>query len=329
MIADRAAMIGLLMTVAVLLVAAAAMLLLREGSVNKLDRRIDELLTARAGAAPVAVAAAAQASPLPLGWFGQLLRQLGERLGGATRFYSEQDIGALESAITAAGLNGSRLLPMVLGAKVLLAVLIPVLAIVGGLAAGLRGTTDFILLAISLPLGLLGPDWALHFVRRPYVAALRRGLPDALDLLVVCTEAGMGLESALDHVATEIAAANPAIAVALSTLLDELRVLPDRREAFANFGRRSGVEPIRRLATMLGQTLNYGTPLADALRAVSTDLRRERMIALEARCARLPALLVLPLMLFIMPALFIVLAGSPVLQLFDSLHSITVIHAHH
>jgi tight adherence protein C len=255
-----------------------------------------------------------------------MLRQLGERMGGTRRFYSEQDIGALESAITAAGMNANRVLPMVLGMKILLAVLIPASAIIYGLTAGLRGTTDFLLLAVSLPLGLLGPDWALYFVRRPYVAALRRGLPDALDLLVVCTEAGMGLESALDHVSREIAAANPAISLALATLLDELRVLPDRREAFANFGRRSGVDAIRRLATMLGQTLNYGTPLGDALRAVSADLRRDRMLTLEAKCARLPALLVLPLMMFIMPALFIVLAGSPVLRLLDSLRNITLIH---
>jgi tight adherence protein C len=316
---DRAPIVGLLIAMAALLVFAAALLLLRESSTTKLTRRIDELLPAQGGTLR-------QAAPLPLGGLGRLLRQIGERLGGATRFYSEQDIGALESAITAAGLNANRLLPMVIGMKLLLAVLIPVTAIFYGLVAGLRGSSDFILLALSLPLGLLGPDWALYFVRRPYIAALRRGLPDALDLLVVCTEAGMGLESALSHVATEIAGANPAIAVALSTLLDELRVLPDRREAFANFGRRSGVEAIRRLATMLGQALNYGTPLGDALRAVAADLRRERMVALEAKCARLPVLLVLPLMLFIMPALFIVLAGSPVLRLFDSLQSITLTH---
>ena len=260
---------------------------------------------------------------MPLGGLGRLLRRIGERLGGATRLYSEEDLGALESAITAAGLNPTRVLPMVLGTKALLAVLVPAAAIIYGLCRGLRGPADFLLFALALPLGLLGPDWALYFVRRPYLAALRRGLPDALDLLVVCTEAGMGLESALAHVATEIAAANPAIAVALSTLLDELRVLPDRREAFANFGRRSGVDAIRRLATMLGQTLNYGTPLADALRVVSADLRRERMVAMEARCARLPALLVVPMILFIMPALFIVLAGSPVLRLINSLHSMT------
>ncbi len=316
MIAGHSPLIGVLITLAALLVIAAALLLMREATASRLDQRINELIPGQAGTA-------AQAVPLPLGGFGRLLRQLGERLGGATRFYTEQDLGALESAITAAGMNAPRVLPMILGTKALLAVLIPLAAVTYGLLAGLPGATDFLLIAVSLPLGLLGPDWALYFVRRPYLAALRRGLPDALDLLVVCTEAGMGLESALAHVATEIAASNPAIAVALSTLLDELRVLPDRREAFANFGRRSGVEAIRRLATMLGQTLNYGTPLADALRAVSSDLRRERMTALEARCSRLPALLVLPLIIFIMPALFIVLAGSPVLRLLDSLRSMT------
>ena len=315
MTSDHATLILLLVAMAALLVAAAAMLLVRDTAASRLGRRIDELLPVPSEVVPL--------TSMPLGGFGRFLRRLGERLGGATRFYSEQDLGALESAVTAAGLNSNRVLPMVLGAKALLAVVIPIAAALYGLSARLPAAADFGLVAIAIPIGLLGPDWALYFVRRPYVAALRRGLPDALDLMVVCTEAGMGLESALAHVATEIAGANPAISVALSRLLDELRVLPDRREAFANFGRRSGVEAIRRLATLLGQTLNYGTPLGEALRAISGDLRRERMIALEAKCARLPAMLVLPLMLFIMPALFIVLAGGPVLRLLDSLHSLT------
>jgi tight adherence protein C len=168
----------------------------------------------------------------------------------------------------------------------------------------------------------MGPDWALAFIRRPYVAALRRGLPDTLDLLVICTESGMALEMALEQVAREISASNRAMSVALTKLLDELRVLPDRREAFTNFGRRSGVDGFRRLATMLGQTLQYGTPIAEALRAVANDLRRERMVAMEAKCVRLPALLVLPLIVCIMPALFIVLAASPVLRILDTLGQI-------
>src|SRR5262249_43058143 len=148
-----------------------------------------------------------------------------------------------------------------------------------------------------------------------YLAALRRGVPDALDLLVVCTEAGMALESALEHVSSEIRHSNPVIAVALTKLLDEMRVLPDRREAFRNFAEWSGVEGARRVATMMGQALQYGTPLSQALRTVALDLRRERMIALEAKAARLPVLLVMPLTLFIMPSLFIVLVGPALLRL--------------
>jgi tight adherence protein C len=319
MMFDRSPLIGLLVVAAALLVIVAAMLLMRDLGTSRVGERIDAVLAARVGSAPRPQA--------PLGGLGQLLRVVGERLRGMTRLYSEQDLESLESAITAAGLNASRLLPVMLGVKALLAVMIPTLTVLYGIASGAQVRTILLLVLGSLPVGLLGPEWVLHLVRRPYVAALRRGLPDALDLMVVCTEAGMGLDSALSHVAKEIAGANPAIAVALSRLLDELRVLPDRREAFVNFGRRSGVEAIQRVASMLGQTLHYGTPLAEALRSVAADLRRERMVALESRCSRLPALLVLPLILFIMPALFIVLAGSPVLRLVDSLHAMThVVH---
>ena len=100
-----------------------------------------------------------------------------------------------------------------------------------------------------------------------------------------------------------------------------MRVLPDRRDAFRNFAERSGVEGARRVATMLGQSMQYGTPLSQALRTVAIDLRRERMIALEAKAAKLPVLLVLPLILFIMPSLFIVLTGPAVLRLINSLHA--------
>ena len=102
-------------------------------------------------------------------------------------------------------------------------------------------------------------------------------------------------------------------------LLDELRVLPDRREAFANFGRRSGVESLRRLSTILGQTLQYGTPLGQALRSVAQDLRRERLVRMEERAIKLPVKLIFPLILFILPSLFIVLVGGSFIRLIDTL----------
>jgi tight adherence protein C len=173
---------------------------------------------------------------------------------------------------------------------------------------------------IALPIGLLIPDWILGAIRRPYTRALRKGIADALDLLVVCTEAGMGLETALERVALEIRHSNPAMASALGTLLDELKVLPNRREALVNFGKRSGVDGIRRMATMLAQTLEYGTPLGQALRNVAGELRRERMARLEERAVRLPVLLVFPMIFLILPSLFIVMGGISFLKLLDTLN---------
>jgi tight adherence protein C len=297
---------------ALLLLGSAAVMLLRDAASSRLEQRV-----VAAGGEDRSARPAGPAQPL--GGLGRLLQGIGDKLRGGTSLYSEQDLLALESVIAASGLNPVRALPIVLGGKVMLTILVPLLALLYGVATSLPGAQFILLVAGAIAVGILAPDWILQFLRRPYVAALRRGLPDALDLLVVCTEAGMALETALEHVANEMKTSNTAISVALSKLLDELRVLPDRREAFTNFGRRSGVEGIRRLATMLGQTLQYGTPIAEALRAVASDLRRDRVVTLEAKCSKLPALLVLPLICFIMPALFIVLAGGPVLQVLDSL----------
>jgi tight adherence protein C len=195
--------------------------------------------------------------------------------------------------------------------------------VVCGQAAGLSASHKLIIVFLALPLGLMGPDWIIAFLRRPYLAALRRGVPDALDLLVVCSEAGMGLESALEHVSHEIGYSNPAMSLALGNMLSDMRVLPDRRDAFRNFADRTGVEGARRVSSMLAQSVRYGTPLSQALRAVALDLRRERMVALEARAVRLPVLLTLPLILFVMPTLIIVLTGPAILHLMDTLHSFT------
>ncbi|MCX7384628.1 MAG: type II secretion system F family protein [Alphaproteobacteria bacterium] len=296
----------------------AVMLLMREFASDRMERRV----LATVGMEAVARSAATA----PLGAFGRVLQRLGGRIRSKSSLYSEEDLLALETVVAASGLNANRVLPMVLGAKMVLTFLIPAIAVIYGLVAGLTGMQFLLLVSLTVPIGLLGPDWILHFVRKPYVAALRRGLPDALDLLVICTESGMGLELALEQVAREIAVSNKAISVALSKLLDELRVLPDRRDAFDNFGRRSGIDGFRRLAAMLGQTLQYGTPVAEALRSVAADLRRDRMVQLEAKCTKLPALLVLPLIIFIMPALFVVLAASPILRVLDTLRLMATGH---
>jgi tight adherence protein C len=167
--------------------------------------------------------------------------------------------------------------------------------------------------------GVLLPNTVLGMLRRPYLAKLRRGLPDALDLFVVCANAGLGLESSVERVAKEMRRANRAIALQFDILGYEMRVLPERREALQNLGERTGLEPFRRLGATLIQALRYGTPLSQALRTLAADMRQERLVRFEERTARLPALMVMPMAAFILPVLFIVLAGPSIQQLIAAL----------
>ncbi|HWX50007.1 MAG TPA: type II secretion system F family protein [Roseomonas sp.] len=244
---------------------------------------------------------------------GRVLQQLGEILR-RTALFSAKDLAELERAVAAAGFNPHRAVSTFLGAKLIAVVLLPVL---GWLLAEVSGGGQRIWLmpAAGLVLGILAPGWVVAGLRRPYVAALSRGLPDALDLLVVCAESGLGLDSAVERVAREMEFSNPAIALELSLLGQELRMLPDRSAALMRLGERTGLESFQRLSATLSQTLRYGTPLAQALRVLAGEMRQERMIRLEERAARLPALLVLPLILFILPCLFIVLIGPSAIRL--------------
>jgi tight adherence protein C len=252
------------------------------------------------------------------------LQGLGERFRG---FYSPKNLEHLRAVIQAAGFNPHRTLPLLVGCKVAMMVLLPAMAAVG--ASFLSSPqTRLVMIGAGVIAGIAGPDWILGAVRRRFTAAVQRGTPDALDLLVVCSEAGMGLESALERVSQEMQHSNRAIASVLSGLLDDLRVLPNRRDAFENMATRSGVEGLQRFGTMLGQSLQYGTPLSHALRAVAAELRRERMNKLEEKAVKLPAMLIFPMIFFIMPSLYIVLLGPSFMHLYDALYTF-ISHSHH
>jgi tight adherence protein C len=169
-------------------------------------------------------------------------------------------------------------------------------------------------------IGIMGPRLILSLLRRRFNAAIRRGTPDMIDLLVVCSEAGMGLESALERVAEEMNRSNPAMARVLYGLLDDLRVLPNRREAFEKLASTS--DGLRRFGTMISQSLQYGTPLSQALRAIAAELRRDSIIKLEERAHKLGAKLTIPMVLFMLPAMFVILGASPFLHLVQTFSSI-------
>jgi tight adherence protein C len=150
-------------------------------------------------------------------------------------------------------------------------------------------------------------------------AAIRKGLPDALDLLVICAEAGLTVDAAFNRVARELGKAYPELGDEFALSSIELGFLTDRRSAFQNLAQRVDLDSIRGVVTTMIQTEKYGTPLASALRVLSAEFRNERMMRAEEKAARLPAIMTVPLILFILPVLFIVILGPAACSISDSL----------
>jgi tight adherence protein C len=166
----------------------------------------------------------------------------------------------------------------------------------------------------AVAIGYMSPNlWAKNRIAKRQ-KAMRKQLPDALDLLVVCTEAGLALNAALDRVVREMARSAGTIADELGLLLIELNFLDERKKAFANLCDRTDMEEFRSIANTLQQAEKYGTPLAQAMRVLAQDFRGQRLSKAEEKAARLPALLTVPMIFFILPCVFIVLLGPAILK---------------
>lgn len=226
-----------------------------------------------------------------------------------------ETLAELQRTVVAAGFRGARPVAVFIGAKVMLMVALPVLML--PLSAGMGPMGRNLLVAGAAVAGLVLPDMMLRRMRDAHARQVERGLADALDLMVICAESGLPLEAAVERVATEMVEANRALAAEFANVGTELRILSDRRQALQNMGDRTGLESLRRLGGTLAQTLQYGTPLSQALRTLSTELRHETLMRFEARAARLPALLTLPTIAFILPCIFLIVGGPAVLRVLD------------
>jgi len=148
---------------------------------------------------------------------------------------------------------------------------------------------------------------------------IRKALPDTLDLMVICAEAGLSLDAALKRVGDEMMQAAPEMAEELGLTAVELGFLPERRKALENLADRTDMAGVRALVTTLMQAERYGTPLAHSLRVLSAEFRAERLARAEEKAARLPAMMTVPMILFILPPLFVVLIGPAVLDVMDAM----------
>jgi tight adherence protein C len=171
----------------------------------------------------------------------------------------------------------------------------------------------------ALILGYKAPDLFVDNKRQKRTDAIRKGLPDALDLLVICAEAGLTVDSAFARVSKELGRTYPELGEEFALTSIELGFLTERRQAFENLAYRVNLESVKGVVTTMIQTEKYGTPLASALRVLSAEFRNERMMRAEEKAARLPAIMTVPLILFILPVLFIVILGPAACSLSDAM----------
>jgi len=170
----------------------------------------------------------------------------------------------------------------------------------------------------AIGLGYKGPEIYLGNLIGKRTKAIRQGLPDALDLLVICAEAGLTVDAAFKRVARELGRAYPELGDEFALTSIEMSFLTERRHAFENLAYRVDLESVKGVVTTMIQTERYGTPLSSALRVLSAEFRNERMMRAEEKAARLPAIMTVPLILFILPVLFIVILGPAACQISDS-----------
>ena len=176
----------------------------------------------------------------------------------------------------------------------------------------------FMAFASAVGIGYKGPETFLKNKAKKRSDAIRKGLPDALDLLVICAEAGLTVDAAFNRVAKELGRAYPELGDEFTLTAIELSFLNERRMAFNNLAYRVDLEAVRGVVTTMIQTEKYGTPLASALRVLSAEFRNERMMRAEEKAARLPAIMTVPLIMFILPVLFIVILGPAACSITDS-----------
>ncbi|WP_394730893.1 type II secretion system F family protein [Altererythrobacter sp. GH1-8] len=241
---------------------------------------------------------------------------------GKMKVLQDSQIKEIQQKLAYAGIRNKDLAPIVILARMILPVVLGMIGVTliyvidyfpdwGGMKrVGAMGAL--------LYFGYKGPEIFLQNKAGKRTNEIRKGLPDALDLLVICAEAGLTIDAAFNRVAKELGRAYPELGDEFALTAIELSFLNERKMAFDNLAYRVDLEAVRGVVTTMVQTERYGTPLASALRVLSAEFRNERMMRAEEKAARLPAIMTVPLIMFILPVLFIVILGPAACSIADA-----------
>ena len=258
------------------------------------------------------------------------LRALLEWFGRLNQPSNAENMRATKQLLVTAGYRNGKAAILFLGARLLSAIVVVVpLAMIPLKVLGFPTLTNLLLLYVGgAACGYYAPKVWLSRAIAARKDALQRGIPDALDLMVVCVEAGLGLDQAIARVGEEIKRSNPILNDELQLLSLELRTGVSRQEALRNLAQRTDLEDIKNLVALLVQTDRFGTSVGQALRVHADSMRTTRRLKAEELAAKLPVKLLFPLIFFIFPSIFIVVIGPAAIKAVRMLFPALSGHAH-
>ena len=231
---------------------------------------------------------------------------------------SQAEVSVVKQRLIRAGYRKESTIKIFYGCKVIVPLALCALALVSGAA----GLSPFFVYSSCLALGYIGPDFWLGRQIKKRQSKIRRGLPDVLDLLVICIEAGLGLDQATVRSSEELSHAQPELCDELRVVVLEQRAGRPRQDTWKHLAERTDVDAIRNLVTMMIQAEQFGTSIGKTLRTHSDTLRTQRIQQVEEQAAKTTIKLIFPLVFFIFPSLFLVVLGPAVLIMMDSFKSL-------
>jgi tight adherence protein C len=246
--------------------------------------------------------------------FRDVLQKLGNLVPA-----SDKDMGVLQRRLLRAGIRDPSALKILYGVKAVLLIALPALAAFAVTRIDMDATTRFGVIALAAGAGFFGPNYVVESLIKRRRKRIRKGLPNALDLMVVCVESGLGLDQAIMQVSKELLTAHPEISGELALVNLEMRHGKRRPDALHNLGERTGVEDLKKLAGVLIQADRFGTSISQSLRNHSEYMRTAARQDAETRAAKIGIKLVFPIFFCILPALFVVTVGPVVVRIMRDL----------
>lgn len=293
--------------------------LLTASRASRVGRRVEELQQGRSpGHGGEADTSSGEEGDFMVRWL--------EPMGGMIMPDNDWQKSTLQKQLVLAGYRRPSAIYGLMASKLLLALAVPLLVALLFMGAGNGGflieALGLVLVALLSFIGFMLPDYVLAVRARKRREHFTEAFPDALDMLVICVEAGLGLDSAINRVARELRLSYPLLAHELELTSVETRAGKDRVEALQAMAERMDIEQAKSLVSLLIQAERYGTSIGAALRVYAEEMRVDRIQRAKTKAAKLPTQLLVPVVLFIFPALFLVILGPAVISIFENLQGL-------